>query len=66
MARNLFVGSFFIRKFLATVKAILADSFITSPKCPVNSKLPSDSFSDGNLFVVVSTYKVDPPKTKNY
>lgn len=52
-------------KFLDTVKAICADSFITSPKWPVSCNEPLDLFglSSGmfNFRLAVSMYNVEPP-----
>jgi len=59
--RKLFFGSTFVMKLRATVSAILADSFITSPRWPVSSSDPSLLSSWGRL-VVVSMYSVDPPE----
>lgn len=66
--RSVLLGSISFIKFLATVKAILADSFITSPKCPVNSKVPSPNFPGSLscwfrvvLLKAVSINNVDPP-----
>lgn len=60
----LFASAFFM-KFLETVKAICADSFITSPRCPVNCNEPLDllGLSSGafNFRLAVSINRVEPP-----
>ena len=59
VSRKVLSGSYFLRELRATVRAILADSFMTSPKWPVISNEPSaDFFSSlpaNRCLVVVST-----------
>jgi hypothetical protein len=63
--RKLFFGSSFLKKLRATVSAILADSFITSPRWPVSSSEPSPLSSWGRL-VVVSMKSVEPPEKTQF